>query len=163
MRRHPIGSPDGAVVGGDADLHGAVGGGHAHQDDGSGGPEGWPDPGGLGRGSSSGDGGLATRLRQAINLLPPPLGAPVELLELGRTTRTIPPGLRRALAARDGGCAAPGCDRPPAWTDAHHLQHWADGGPTDLSNLVLLCRTTTWPCTRAAGASGGTRPAASPP
>ncbi len=37
------------------------------------------------------------------------------------------------------GCAFPGCDRPPAWTEAHHLQHWIDGGPTDLTNLVLLC------------------------
>jgi hypothetical protein len=86
-------------------------------------------------------GGLADRLRHAVTLLPPPLGAPVELLELGRATRTIPPALRRALAARDGGCVAPGCDRPPQWSDAHHLEHWADGGPTDLGNLVLLCRT----------------------
>jgi hypothetical protein len=49
--------------------------------------------------------------------------------------------LRRALAAWDGGCVAPGCDRPPQWSDAHHLEHWADGGPTDLGNLALLCRT----------------------
>jgi hypothetical protein len=88
-----------------------------------------------------GGGGLAARLRQAIVLLPPPLGAPVELLELGRAARVVSPGLRRALAARDGGCAAPGCDRPPAWTDAHHLEHWVDGGATHPDNLVLLCRT----------------------
>jgi hypothetical protein len=95
----------------------------------------------AGGGDGGGDGGLAARLRHATSLLPPPLGAPVELLELGRATRVVAPALRRALAARDGGCVAPGCDRPPAWTDAHHLEHWAHGGPTDLGNLALLCRT----------------------
>jgi len=50
------------------------------------------------------------------------------------------PAQRRALALRDGdGCAFPGCDRPGSWCDAHHLNHWVDGGPTDLSNGVLLC------------------------
>jgi hypothetical protein len=87
------------------------------------------------------DGGaLAVALREAVALLPPPLGAPAELLDLGRATRVISPALRRALAVRDGGCAAPGCDRPPPWTDAHHLHHWLHGGPTSLDNLVLLCR-----------------------
>src|SRR6266540_3527660 len=90
----------------------------------------------------AGDGGaLAAALREAVALLPPPLGAPVELLDLGRATRVISPALRRALAVRDGGCAAPGCDRPPPWTDAHHRHHWLHGGPTSLDNLVLLCRT----------------------
>jgi hypothetical protein len=92
-------------------------------------------------GSGTADrGGLAAQLRAAAALLPPPLGAPVELLELGRATRVVSPALRRALAVRDGGCAAPGCDRPPPWTDAHHLRHWLHGGPTSLENLVLLCR-----------------------
>ncbi len=95
------------------------------------------DPGGR----STADGALAAKLRDAVALLPSPLGAPVELLDLGRATRTISPALRRALAVRDGGCAAPGCDRPPQWTDAHHLDHWVDGGATSLDNLVLLCRT----------------------
>ncbi|MDH3730021.1 MAG: HNH endonuclease [Acidimicrobiia bacterium] len=65
---------------------------------------------------------------------------PSEPLDVGRRTRTIPPAIRRALVVRDGGCAAQGCDRPPRWTDAHHKVHWADGGPTSLDNLVLLCR-----------------------
>jgi hypothetical protein len=65
---------------------------------------------------------------------------PSEPLDIGRRTRTIPPAIRRALVVRDGGCTADGCDRPPRWTDAHHLIHWADGGPTSLDNLVLLCR-----------------------
>ena len=61
-------------------------------------------------------------------------------LEVGRATKIVSPGLRRALAVRDGGCAFPGCERPPGWCDAHHVKHWADGGETGLSNLVLLCR-----------------------
>jgi hypothetical protein len=61
-------------------------------------------------------------------------------LELGRTTKVVSPSIRRALAVRDGGCRFPGCDRPPGWCDAHHVRHWAHGGETGLSNLVLLCR-----------------------
>ncbi|GAA4486807.1 HNH endonuclease signature motif containing protein [Rhodococcus olei] len=61
-------------------------------------------------------------------------------LDVGRTTRTIPRRLRRALDARDCGCAFPGCGRPAAWTDGHHIHHWSNGGETQLSNLVLLCR-----------------------
>jgi len=60
-------------------------------------------------------------------------------LSIGRKTRTISPPLRRALGSRDGGCQFPGCDRR-RFVDAHHLQHWASGGETKLSNLVLLCR-----------------------
>jgi hypothetical protein len=61
-------------------------------------------------------------------------------LDVGRTTRTIPPALRKALIARDSGCVFSGCDAPPSWCDGHHKQHWADGGKTSLENLVLLCR-----------------------
>jgi hypothetical protein len=61
-------------------------------------------------------------------------------LEVGRATKVVSPALRRALAIRDRGCAFPGCGRPPGWCDAHHVKHWADGGETGLSNLVLLCR-----------------------
>ena len=61
-------------------------------------------------------------------------------LSVGRATRTIPAPIRTALHLRDQGCRFPGCDRPPAWTDGHHIVHWADGGPTELDNLVSLCR-----------------------
>jgi hypothetical protein len=61
-------------------------------------------------------------------------------LDVGRTTRTIPPSIRTALNERDKGCKAPDCDRPPSWTDAHHVVSWLDGGITALTNLVLLCR-----------------------
>jgi len=74
------------------------------------------------------------------SVLPAVLGGTGQPLDIGRETRTIPTGLRRALIIRDRGCAFPGCDRPPGWTDAHHVRHWADGGITALDNLVLLCR-----------------------
>ena len=60
-------------------------------------------------------------------------------VDLGMTARLPSPAQRRALAARDGGCMFPGCDRPPGWTSAHHLVHWIKDGPTDLQNLTLLC------------------------
>jgi len=60
-------------------------------------------------------------------------------LDVGRESRTVTPGQWTALVARDRGCAFPGCTRPPEWCIAHHIVHWADGGPTDLDNLVLLC------------------------
>jgi hypothetical protein len=60
--------------------------------------------------------------------------------QAGQTSRSISGSQRRALVVRDKGCRFPGCDRPPDWTDAHHLQHWADGGKHVLDNLVLLCR-----------------------
>jgi hypothetical protein len=63
-----------------------------------------------------------------------------EPLSVGRTRRTVPAPMRRALALRDKGCRLPGCDRPVEWTDAHHVLHWADHGETELPNLVLLCR-----------------------
>ena len=67
------------------------------------------------------------------------LGSAGQPLDIGRATRIVPQGLRRALILRDEGCAFPGCDRPPMWCDAHHIDHWADGGPTSLCNLALLC------------------------
>ena len=63
-----------------------------------------------------------------------------EVLDVGRSTRTIPSAIRRALEHRDGGCTWDGCEAPPSWCDAHHVVHWVDGGPTSLHNLRLLCR-----------------------
>ena len=68
------------------------------------------------------------------------MGPGSEPLDVGRKTQVVPPGMKRALVARDKGCRFPGCDRPPPWCDAHHVIHWADGGPTAISNLTLLCR-----------------------
>jgi hypothetical protein len=61
-------------------------------------------------------------------------------LSIGRRTRTIPPAIRRALRSRDAaGCQFPGCTYEK-YLDAHHIEHWAEGGKTKLSNLVTLCR-----------------------
>jgi hypothetical protein len=62
-----------------------------------------------------------------------------EPLNVGRKTRVLPPALRRALKSRDKGCRFPGCPNT-RYVDAHHIQHWAHGGETKLSNLVQLCR-----------------------
>ncbi|QII07899.1 DUF222 domain-containing protein [Rhodococcoides fascians A25f] len=63
-------------------------------------------------------------------------GSPINL---ARTARTVTAKQKRALTARDHGCAFPGCGKPAAWTEGHHIWHWTDGGPTDMNNLVLLC------------------------
>ena len=65
-------------------------------------------------------------------------GTDGSVLDVGRKTRTVPPAIRRALDRRDRGCRFPGCGLP--FCDAHHIEHWADGGETRLDNLVLLCR-----------------------
>ena len=81
----------------------------------------------------------ARRLACDARILPVVLGGPGQILDAGRNRRTATGPLRRALTLRDGGCTFPACDRPPRWCDSHHIKHWADGGPTDLDNLVLLC------------------------
>jgi hypothetical protein len=92
------------------------------------------------RGAVGGEPEVAARLRATAAKLPPTLGgAPARpLMSVG------PPGSSSRPSAapwrRDEGCVFPGCDRPLAWCDAHHLWHWVDGGPTDRANLALLCR-----------------------
>ncbi len=66
------------------------------------------------------------------------------IVDVGRARRLPSGATRRALVARDGGCVWPGCDRPAAWTAAHHRVHWAHGGATDLDNLVLICLRHHW-------------------
>jgi hypothetical protein len=72
------------------------------------------------------------------------LGAESAVIDVGRARRVVSPSIRRALNTRDGQCRWPGCERPPMWTSAHHVVHWAHGGATDLSNLVLLCQGHHW-------------------
>src|SRR5262249_18252760 len=56
-----------------------------------------------------------------------------------RATRVVPAALRKALMLRARHCQLPGCGRPARWADAHHLEHWIEGGKTRLSNLALVC------------------------
>jgi hypothetical protein len=68
------------------------------------------------------------------------LGEPARhVLDVGRSRRTAPPKIRRALTIRDGGCAAPGCDTDPSRCEAHHITYWEHHGETSISNMVLLC------------------------
>jgi hypothetical protein len=68
------------------------------------------------------------------------LGPDSEVIDVGRRTRVVPTGLRRAIVARDRHCTWPGCDRSSTWADVHHDRHWIDFGPTDQDNCRLLCR-----------------------
>jgi hypothetical protein len=62
-----------------------------------------------------------------------------EPLALGRTARFASPGQWKALTVRDRHCTYPGCTVPPHWCDTHHLTWWSRGGPTDTTNMTLLC------------------------
>jgi hypothetical protein len=79
------------------------------------------------------------RLACDASVIPVVLGSTGEVLDLGRAIRFFSPAQTRRLWLRDGGCTYPGCGAPPAWTDGHHLVHWADGGPSDMGNAALLC------------------------
>jgi hypothetical protein len=65
---------------------------------------------------------------------------PSEVLDIGRRSRIWPPAIRRAAAVQYGGCGAQDCDRPPAFTDLHHVSHWLHDGDTSLANGIPLCR-----------------------
>jgi len=72
-------------------------------------------------------------------VVPVVLSGAGQALDVGRATRVIPDGLRRAIAARDRGCAR--CGRPASWYEVHHVVPWENGGPTSLSNCCMLCRS----------------------
>jgi hypothetical protein len=79
------------------------------------------------------------RLACDAQVIPAVLGGASEVLDVGRTQRLVTSAIWKALSVRDRHCRFPGCTRPPLMCHAHHIQHWADGGPTCLANLVLLC------------------------
>ena len=89
-------------------------------------------------------------------IIPVVMGSGSQPLDVGRTERLCTAAQKKALIVRDHGCVW--CGAPAAWTDAHHIRHWADGGTTDLDNMVLLCRSchtrvhsTAWAVTRHRG------------
>lgn len=85
------------------------------------------------------DPGTVRRMACDADVIPIVLGTASELLDLGRTHRLVTPGMRKALWVRDQGCTYPECTIPAAWTEAHHITHWSNGGPTSMDNLTLLC------------------------
>ena len=99
-----------------------------------------PDPGG---GYSIFGGPVTARTVRKIacdaDLIPVVLGGRGEVLDVGRARRLFGVAQRRALVARDKGCAFPDCTVPAVWTEAHHITPWVAGGRTDLSNGCLLC------------------------
>lgn len=80
------------------------------------------------------------RIACDASVIPVVLGTGGEVLDWGRARRLFSPAQVKRLWLRDGGCTYPGCDAPPQWADAHHLVHWADGGPSDVGNAALLCQ-----------------------
>jgi hypothetical protein len=80
------------------------------------------------------------RLACDAEIIPGVLGSRGQILDIGRAQRLVTAAIWLALVLRDRHCAFPGCNRLPIACDAHHIVHWADGGPTSLDNLVLLCR-----------------------
>jgi len=84
--------------------------------------------------------GETRRLACGAGIIPAVLGGPSTVLDLGREQRLFNRAQRVAMTLRDKGCRAEGCDRPPSWTEAHHLtKPWAEGGKTDLADGILLC------------------------
>lgn len=74
------------------------------------------------------------------DIIPVVMGANGEVLDIGRAQRVFPPAIRKAIIARDRGCAAPGCPYPPSWCEVHHIEYWVEHqGPTSVDNGALLC------------------------
>jgi hypothetical protein len=97
------------------------------------------------RGAQLEFGGMTTpaQLRRLLcdaKITPVVLGGAGQPLDVGREKRCVTPAQRKAIAARDRGCAHPGCDKTPSWCEVHHIIHWLHGGRTDIDNLVMLCR-----------------------
>ncbi|MCX6497637.1 MAG: DUF222 domain-containing protein, partial [Arthrobacter sp.] len=73
------------------------------------------------------------------DIIPVLLGSQGRILDIGRTARIFPPHIRKAITARDQGCAFPGCTVPAPWCEAHHIDYWSRAGSTSTDNGVLLC------------------------
>jgi hypothetical protein len=73
------------------------------------------------------------------DIIPVLLGSEGRVLDIGRTTRIFPPHIRKAITARDQGCAFPNCTIPAPWCEAHHITYWSHGGTTGTDNGTLLC------------------------
>ncbi|MGY4768245.1 DUF222 domain-containing protein [Kribbella sp. CWNU-51] len=78
------------------------------------------------------------RLACDAHILPIVLGSDSQPLDVGTTVRLATGPIRKALITRDKGCVC--CGAPPLYCDAHHVISWIDGGETNITNLVLLCK-----------------------
>jgi hypothetical protein len=84
--------------------------------------------------------GEARRMACELRLLPMVFNGKPLPLDCGREQRLFNRAQRRAAERRDNGCTFPGCDRPPSWCVGHHARRrWAEGGPTNLQDIVLIC------------------------
>ena len=83
--------------------------------------------------------GLARKLACEAGVIPVVLGGRSQPLDVGRKRRFHTKAQRIAMAVRDQGCAAEGCERPGSWCHAHHLIPWSEGGGTSVKDGVLLC------------------------
>ncbi|MER7607985.1 HNH endonuclease [Nocardioides sp. NPDC127503] len=81
----------------------------------------------------------ARRMACNATIIPWVLGGDGEVLDAGRGSRFFQPIQRKAMRLQQKCCQAEGCDMPPEWCDAHHLEPWAVGGKTDLKDGALLC------------------------
>ncbi|MCI9872391.1 DUF222 domain-containing protein [Arthrobacter humicola] len=73
------------------------------------------------------------------DIIPVVLGGEGQVLDIGRASRVFPPHIRKAITARDRGCAFPQCTIPASWCEAHHITYWSRGGTTGTGNGTLLC------------------------
>ena len=81
----------------------------------------------------------ARKIACDADIIPVLLGGEGRILDIGRTSRIFPAHVRKALTARDLGCAFPGCTIPAPWCEAHHISYWSRGGTTGTENGALLC------------------------
>jgi hypothetical protein len=77
------------------------------------------------------------------NVVPVVMNGAGQPFDVGRSTRVIPDGLRRAVTARDRGCAHPGCDRPPAWCEIHHIIEWEHDAAPNCATSSCCAKSTT--------------------
>ncbi|MEW1819733.1 DUF222 domain-containing protein [Arthrobacter sp. NPDC080031] len=83
--------------------------------------------------------GTLRKIACDADIIPVVLGGEGKVLDIGRASRVFPPHIRKAITARDKGCAFPGCTMPAPWCEAHHIEYWSRGGPTSTANGTLLC------------------------
>jgi hypothetical protein len=83
--------------------------------------------------------GTIRKIACDADIIPVVLGGEGQILDIGRASRVFPPHIRKAITARDRGCAFPQCTIPASWCEAHHITYWSRGGTTGTGNGTLLC------------------------